>query len=769
MSNQVKNAIDGGLRGLQVTEWSVREILSRARNDEAAAKAPRRQMGLYAALAMVLVLLVAGVTLRLVQLGAAPGDQVLTPLNSGVTGPGGMTQQQKEEAIAAAETHVYEHHDAQAALRAGERYEITCERVTRLAVKGETLTNLYEVSFRPRNVFDTEYTVWLSAADGQVLHCQEQRGAAEGHTAQEIYAGFARVYGPDRRLWSQEELTTYITMLFRARNDSMRWIDRLYELSTYPAVAEDAMPKEEAIALVQAQLPALLQRCDEEADCTGEWTSTDVTGEPRARYIGGQQSNIWKVALDATAVSRDGYVQHQTILTEIDSVTGEVLHVQRVDALYGEQYESFRSDVVDTLMTADTEGCEVTDRTAEQNRAVAAEYIRQTWGETRDVNDEMLFVHATADVVAPIYQCNVVLVYTSLGEGDRVQYAVAVDWYGEVIAANAATVPAGDAREAFTPTAPVLDWKWDNLIYWQQQAAASAQAEDPIVQLFINSTYEMDSRGGVSEEAEQAAVNAVGCRTMGRVVSVKFAREPHAVWKIAMQTDRGDCLVEVEDETWTVIDVTYVPSMYASWYLPFILTEDLAAAGLEAETAAVTIPEMHYTVCGMRASHLYERFQKVYGPDVGQWTQSQLREFQQMLMVSGEYEDDLAVACIRKTVYPDVPDNALTREEAAQMAAQGVALKDNWELAGCVLIGTESTPVWKVCLRVTGGENVAFWFVEVNCITGEVVNLAVNGSRPANPSATYDDGTPESLWFRDIVLEDTIFECDEGWECMGNG
>jgi len=368
-----------------------------------------------------------------------------------------------------------------------------------------------------------------------------------------------------------------------------------------------------------------------------------------------------------------------------------------------------------------------------------------------------------------VYQCNVVLVYTSLGEGERVQYAVAVDWYGEVIAANAATVPAGDAREAFTPTAPVLDWKWDNLIYWQQQAAASAQADDPIVQLFINSAYDTDNWGGRSEEAEQAAVNAVGCRTTGRVVSVKFAREPHAVWKIAMQTDRGDCLVEVEDGTWTVIDVTYVPSLYASWYLPFILTEDLAAAGLEAETAEAAVPEAHHTVCGMRAVHLHRRFQKVYGPDMGQWTQEQLREFQQMLMVSSEYEDDLAVACIRRTVFPDVPDNALTREEAAQRAAQGVGMKDNWELAGCVLIGTQSTPVWKVCLRVAGGENVAFWFVEVNCITGEVVNLAVNGPRPANPSASYDDGTPESLWFRDIVLEDTIFECEDGWECMGNG
>lgn len=768
MSNQVKNAMDSGLRGLQVTERSVQEILSRARNEAETAKTPRRQMSVYAALAAVLVLLVAGVTLRLVHLGAAPGDQVLGPSGEGVAGPGGVAQLQAEEAIAAAEAHVYEHHDAQAALRDGERYEIACERVTRLVVKGETLTNLYAVAFRPRNAFDTEYTIWLGAADGQVLHCREQRGAAEGHTAQEIYAGYARVYGPDRRLWSQEELTTYVTMLCRARDDSMRWIDRLYELSAYPAVAGDVMTKEEAIALVQAQLTELLQRCDEEADCTGEWTSTEMAGEPRARYIGAQPNNIWKVAQDATAVSRDGYIQQQTILTEVDSVTGEVLHVQRVDALYAEQYESFRSDVAEALMTADTYGSDVTDRTAEQNQAAAAEYIRKTWGETRDVNDETLFACATADVVAPLYQCNAVLVYTSLGEGERVQYAVAVDWYGEVIAANAATVPAGDAREAFTPTAPVLDWKWDNLIYWQKQAAASAQAEDPLVQLFINSAY-VASWGGRSEEAEQAAVNAVGCRTTGRVVSVKFAREPHAVWKIAMQTDRGDCLVEVEDETWEVIDVTYVSSMYASWYLPFILSEDLAAIGMEAEVTTAEAPEEHGTVCGMRASHLHERFQKVYGPDMGQWTQEQLREFQQMLMVSSEYEDDLAVVCVRRTVYPDVPDNALTREEAAQKAAQGVGLKENWELAGCVLIGTDSTPVWKVCLRVTGGENVAFWFVEVNCITGEVVNLAVNGSRPANPSETYDNGTPESLWFRDIVLEDTIVECEEGWECMGNG
>lgn len=144
-----------------------------------------------------------------------------------------------------------------------------------------------------------------------------------------------------------------------------------------------------------------------------------------------------------------------------------------------------------------------------------------------------------------------------------------------------------------------------------------------------------------------------------------------------------------------------------------------------------------------------------------------------MLILSSDQDYDLAVPCLRNTVYPDLPEGGLSREAAAVMAAEALGLEAGWTLDGGVLIGTAGSPVWKLCFYLpglVGVENCSgHWYVEVDCMTGEATALERNADFVAFPGACYDNGRPANLWFRDIVLETTIRECDQTWESIGNG
>lgn len=799
MSNQVKNAIDTGLGGLYVTERDVAAILRRARTEERPARKTRSTWGFAAAIAAVLVMLVLGAGVRM--LG---GTQDVTPLDQPDTqetyAPGAETtflpvgtetvtpqiSIGKNEAIALAESYIHEHYEP-VDLRNATVYEINCEWVEQVREENTFYANFYEVRFRALDAYATDYTVRVKADDGSIIGCEVQRGAAEGNTAQEIYTGFARVYGSDRRTWSQAELRTYTQMLRRARRGSKRWTDYLYLQTTYPDPAEDSMTREQLLAAVKANMNTLIDRCIEDMGVPeGAWKSAIPEGEMRTRYISAYPNPVWKVAADLRVTTDDGCENLWTLLLEMDSVTGSLLHAEAVDALYAEQYESFLHDTIEALMTVTTSGVERgADVDLEDYGAIAAAYVRDTWGETRDITDPELFDLTYTDGGSPLTQCDHQLVYRSRGVGDVTEYVLYIDWYGNVISANRGI--AAPSQEPFTPTALAIDWTLEGLEYWLEKAGQSAQADDPVVQVFLNTEYTADNTHGFPEVIEYAISDALNIRSAVHANSVKIAAEPNDIWKIAVESDQGHYLVEVDSVTYEIISTMRVGGIYESWYLPFVLTSDLQAAGVPLTWDVPQIrldaaTDDHRTNDGMRIDHLYTRFKQLYGPNMGTWTQEQLRSFQQMAILSNDYDNDLAVICLRNTVYPDIPKNAIDRIEAARRAAEAIGLMTGearevagWTLCGAVLIGTSpdsksaGTPVWKVCISAAQGGAKRFWYAEVNCMTGEVNRLHQDADGWGFPGETYDYGTPQNLWFRDIVLEETIEDCEAVWDCKSNG
>lgn len=787
MSEQVKNAIDVGLSGLYVTEEDVSAILRRVRGAGAERREARQRPNwrLSLALAVVMLALVAAVTLRLTGMLPLNGENgpELHPLTQpdavSTEVPAGFVPVQtppvigidEMQAITLAEDYVHRHHDDAVDLRDGADYEIGCEY---LAEEG-ALRNLYCVEFRCLTLEGTDYVVCVSAADGDILRCEALRGAQPGHTAQEIFRGYARIYGPDRRVWTNAQLRDYCGMLKKAASGSLRWEDYLYLLSSYPDAAENAMTREEILAAVADDLDILLYEYDRQFVKEDRWTDAERIGGLRARYISAYPNPVWQVALDQRVVNQDGYETVRTVLIEVDSVTGEVRRVEAVDASYALWREGFTCATVDALSATTTSGDGHPGLTDGERNAIAATYVGERWGETRDINDPALFTLEEGPERQAEMQVQLQQVYTSLGEGDVTQYVLWIDDYGVVQAANRSVTPAG--MEPFTPTAPEMDWHIDWLLECQVRAAVSGAITDPAVQVFLHTTWVDDRSEGSFGNARQAAFDALGVRATTGLRAVKINAEPHPVWKLAFESDRGEFLVEVDSATNEVLNILQVKGIYQNWYLPFVLTADLEAAGVALpEDAAPVYPAdvPHGTADGMRVDHLYDRFKDVYGPDMGLWTQEQLRTFQQMAVLSSDYDYDLGVICLRRTVYPDVPANAITREAAMLSAAAAIGLggPEDWALQGAVLIGTpedgpaHGTPVWKVCMRHTSG---AFWYAEVNCMTGELYRLHQDAAGAGSPGASYDYGTPQNLWFRDIVLEDTIEDCEAVWTCRGNG
>lgn len=797
MSNQVKTAIDTGLSGLYVSERDVAAILRRARMEGRPVRRNRNRWGVAAALAAVMVMLVLGAGVRMLgsvrdvtplsqpdQVTDVPGaETTFLPVGAEVTPQINIG---KNEAITLAESYVHENYEP-VDLRNAAVYEIGCEWIEQVREGNTFYANFYEVRFRALDAYATEYTVRVKADDGSIIGCEVQRGAAEGNTAQEIYTGFARVYGADRRTWSQEELRTYTAVLRKARRGSKRWTDYLYLQSTYPDLAEGSMTENQLRSMLNANLTTLIARCVEELEIPeGAWKSVVPEGEVRTRYISASPNPVWKVATDVRVTMDNGSESLWTLLFEIDSVTGSVLHTEAVDALYAEQYESFLHDTIEALMVVTTNGVERgADVDLEDYCAMAAAYVRETWGETRDINDTELFDMTYSDGGSPITQCDHQLVYRSKGVGDVTEYVLYIDWYGNVLSANRGV--ASPSQEPFTPTAMAIDWRLENLALWQEKARQSAQANDPVVQVFLNTEYTADNMHSFPEAIEYVISDTLNIRAAVHANCVKIAARPNDIWKIAAETDQGSYLIEVDSSTHEIISTMRVSSIYESWYLPFVLTSDLEAAGVPltwdvAQTYLTAATDDHLTNDGMRIDHLYTRFKQLYGPNMGAWTQEQLRSFQQMAILSNDYDNDLSVICLRNTVYPDIPENAITRTEAALKAAEAIGLTTDesrevvgWTLCGAVLIGTTpdskaaGTPVWKVCISVQQNGKKQFWYAEVDCMTGIIHARHQDADGWGFPGETYDYGTPQNLWFRDIVLEETIEDCEAVWDCKSNG
>lgn len=74
-----------------------------------------------------------------------------------------------------------------------------------------------------------------------------------------------------------------------------------------------------------------------------------------------------------------------------------------------------------------------------------------------------------------------------------------------------------------------------------------------------------------------------------------------------------------------------------------------------------------------------------------------------------------AYLCLIRTEYPDVPENALSMEEAYAVAAADLGVTQ-YRVLPVPLITTDTNPVWKLRMS-SGDQNYSF---EIDCITGEI-------------------------------------------------
>lgn len=156
----------------------------------------------------------------------------------------------------------------------------------------------------------------------------------------------------------------------------------------------------------------------------------------------------------------------------------------------------------------------------------------------------------------------------------------------------------------------------------------------------------------------------------------------------------------------------------------------------------------------MYANHIVQRYVDLYGANILRWDQATLRSFQSAISISGSYVGDWSVACLCQTIYPDIPDYAISQEVAAEYAARALG-DDDYSLRGGVLIDPgEGDPIWKVTLDYPDGRS---FNAEVDCRTGAIRTLRQQDTRAMPFYTDYldfpDDG---EYWFRNFVLDEVI-------------
>jgi hypothetical protein len=286
---------------------------------------------------------------------------------------------------------------------------------------------------------------------------------------------------------------------------------------------------------------------------------------------------------------------------------------------------------------------------------------------------------------------------------------------------------------------------------------------DPAAQLLLRTRYIY----WVDDMDLTAICRAVGVHVYSDYDRVLIDAGDRSIWKLAIESNKGRLLVEADSKTNEVISCVQVASFADPWYAPYLLQADMEAAGIAPQPFAGVTPVEHAdpgTVSGMYVRHVLSRCMQLFGSDMITWTPAQLRAFRESAATSLDVGGDFGVYCLRRTWYPDVPVGAITREEAAVRAAAAIGAGD-YTLEGAALIGTDRTPVWKVRLRV--GDQLVY--VQVNCVTGEPGAVYTRLERPAMTSPVYTDDDPDELWCRDIILEETVEECQESWQRTSNG
>ncbi len=745
MSSNIKHVIDTGLGSLYASERDVQTILRRARTEESARTKKPTPVRFTAVIAAVMVMILAGAAWTVAD--RIGGQERSTPLSGQEGDP--LPCISKEAAIALAEAEIRRVYGSGINLRDPAQHRIDCELHAPDLHAGQAH---YRVTFTALTIEGTDYTVDVLAAEGTeapILSCTRMRGVGEWHTPAEMRHGYSRLYGTDLTKWPAAILNQYRNFMRSCDSSAKFLADRLIRQGDYLDPTAAALPQEAA----QADSAILMK-------------------------VGGR--TIWKLAipLDPTG---DGL--RWVRLLEKDATTGDVLSDIRVDESNVGFLPLIATETIRDNFQEETAGSRP-DLPRDKARAQAESWIAAHYGETRDLTDTALYTFS-GNMPHVGYPIESVLRYTAVNPADP-SYWVALDFHGVVLDSGRYTARTDGledldsirfqtilASEIYQDLFRIAeDYKAEDVIALQEALRERGDRSDPIARLLMDAQYGVPRSDDDATTIASRALNIKTMRIMADVSSFCIRKGDQRILKAVLDTDRGIYIVEVDAEKKQMTHAVRVENLRDCWWAPFLLQEDMEAAGIA--PIPYTLPENdgrtaidapYVPTTGMRIDYLNTYFRQIYTPDFADWTQAQLRTYQQYAIVSDGIDGDMGIYALRRTWYPDVPANAISREEAAQQAIAHLRLT-GYESDGAVLIGTKGNPVWKVCLH---HESEPCWYAEVDCMTGEVLTVKQRQDDHATPLPAYpSEGLPE-YWYRDIVLEETIRECEEDWIRRSNG
>lgn len=767
MSNEVKRAIDTGLCGLYVTGRDVDVILRRVRTEAVPAREkPRARVRMSAVLALAMMILVLGVTITMVRQGRIIPEN--TPLTQQTGNHTTMDEASWKSVIDRAEAYVRAEHDPAAALRNERLFTIECMEQNGLCI----------VYFRALNEYETEYTVTVDPVNYAVTDCRVQRGVGDGHTAEEIHIGYGRVYGSDWRLWTQEQLNTYAGKLRKADTATLRWNDLLTLQTGYAEVRENALPKEQIAAAILAPLGTAAPAYVNGTPLFENGTVWQVLGEPRLHYLNAAPNPVWKAAVDLWVVNPEGYASQQVLLVEADSVTGAFHLAETASVWAAEEKEMHLQATIDAMQQVNWSVSEMPLLAEDEALDIARRYVYASLGATGSLSDPAQYT-VTIDNAdfgidgkrGSMYSDGVAwkVLFMPVSSADPA-YCVYVGFFGEVVAAGATDPQQMNIDELRYRASN--GWAMPSAVqveYLQEMQSRIVEIpQDELARLLAETGFIRDLSG---EFYSDIVCRALNLRTASVTYpgNMRILADGRAVQKIAVESDKGNFLAEVDVTTKELISAVRVEKLYDPWYAPYLLQADMEAAGIAPAPYSGDVSRGDVAdsgiVMGMWIKHIYERYQSLYGYNLYNWTPAQLRAFREDAVLSCDIDGDMGVMCLRSTYFPDVPEGAITREAAAKRAEEALGLT-GCVFEGAALIGSDGTPVWKVCLRRSDGR---FTYAEVNCMTGMVGDTYTTQNAPAGFAPCYDDNEYDEYWYRDIVLEQTIEECEGTWDRKSNG
>ncbi len=653
-----------------------------------------------------------------------------------------------QEAVDAAVQYIRENDDAQADF-SREDFYTTGIRFLSGTSDGTCTGAYYCVSFDSTNAFGTNYEVAVDASTGEICRMRSERGAGIGHTADEVTAGFRRIFGYDMHTWTNQQLRVYVLALADADESTLQTVHQLF-LSVgrdgFPDLPDTALTREQAIAAAAALL------------------NTDESSIIAAQYIAGTSGNMWKVAVRQAGTTGG---QSLTYL-ELDGNTGDLL-TETTGARYGLTEEFFPSQLISTIDYADvTRGVPVLDKETALSAAQSA--IESRYGHVLDNAYNAYVEDSLADLFS-VDTGSAVVIFTKetegVAQGDT--YWAALDWYGEALDIGYNRNPLDSARftmlmEGYLPSSyseSCLTTMKSLLAERISDESAAAKLEEDGMTALADALMNQEIASVLSDKvthaqsaALQAALEALDAQVCYDWQMLQLRDHGEVIWHFLLSTDVGCYAVDVCDSDLSFAGTAKMTAIGAPWVLQLLTVRawnELPEDVRERTMTLGTCSEETGIIYGMQVKYIISRYVRLYGANMTDWEPSTLRTFREAVCLSTDNSASLAIACLKQTNYPDVPDNALSKSLAAAYAARALEA-DEWTLRGGVLIETsDGSTVWK--LTLTLNDSIAY-IAEVDALTGEVYTIR---QRSSNAALLAIDGTSaDETWFSGLVPDAVI-------------